>query len=212
MNGVVIHPCPVRIRPSITVVILFSVKTNPFRTSLSPHYLLARGRTISHQKKRFDGRKLNGLHFISVCSAAVVNFCVTAIHTVRKNTSFVVLVKPVFVIPSNVAVLESSRAWALLVNAVFAFKLDKRRENINWEVFLVKAGERGSHRGCSFLLIFYPSRPRRGELIIRILKMITDERRISGKNKVADNFRRLTQFRLPQEFFKVEPRQAQRPL
>ena len=132
VNGVVIHPCPVRIHPSVTVVILFSVKTNPFRTSLSPHYLLARGRTISHQKKRFDGRKLNGLHFISVCSAAVVNSCVTAIHAVRKNTSFVVLVKPVFVIPSNVAVLESSRAWALLVNAVFAFKLDKRRENINW--------------------------------------------------------------------------------
>ena len=132
VNGVVIHPCPVRIRSSITVVILFSVKTNPFRTSLSPHYLLAWGRTISHQKKRFDGRKLNGLHLISVCSAAVVNFCVTAIHTVRKNTSFVVLVKPVFVVPSDVAVLESSRAWALLVNAVFALKLDKGRENINW--------------------------------------------------------------------------------
>ena len=47
--------------------------------------------------------------------------------------------------------------------------------------------------------------------MIRILKLITGEMRVSGKNKVADNFGRLTQFRLAREFFKVEPRQAQRP-
>ena len=38
--------------------------------------------------------------------------------------------------------------------------------------------------------------------MIRILKMITDKTRISEKNKAADNFGRLTQSRLPQEFFK----------
>ena len=67
---------------------------------------------------------------------------------------------------------------------------------------VVKAGERGSQLGCSFLLIFYPSRSRRVELMIWISKMIRDETRISEKNKAADNFGRLTQSRLPQEFFK----------
>ena len=134
MNGVIIQPSPVGICSTVSVTILLSIKTNPFRTRLRPLYLLACGWFVRHKEERFACWQLNRFCFVAVRSAAVVQFSVLVVNSIRENATFIVLVKPVFVVPCYVTWFQSFGARTFLVNTVFASRKEKRVSYERWGI------------------------------------------------------------------------------